>query len=160
MTRRAVERNSEVAGRVVPRRNRRATRFWVAVKERRWSNEDGPKPEFHHVDSDQELERVLGETLRRLCSREEGLDPRDIVVLAPRVRLVKRFEGKTVGGQKIRPIDRPGGVRIETIHSFKGLEAKCVVLLVAPGDEIEPSLLYVGMSRPKAHLVVIGPPMD
>ena len=48
---------------------------------------------------------------------------------------------------------------VETVARFKGLEADVVLLVfTAYLEESAPRLAYVGMSRARAHLEVIGPP--
>ena len=83
-----------------------------------------------------------------------GMAPDRIVVLSTRKRLVEEIRNRQ--GQ----FGSPGGKGIvaETVHRFKGLESDAVVLLV-PGVESERdrALAYVGMSRARAHLTVIGP---
>lgn len=53
-----------------------------------------------------------------------------------------------------------GCVRVETAGRFKGMEAAVVILWVQgwPEDEEERSFLYVGLSRPRQLLAVLGPP--
>jgi ATP-dependent exoDNAse (exonuclease V) beta subunit len=51
------------------------------------------------------------------------------------------------------------GVRVATIHRFKGLESPVVVLAEldsrVPAEQL-PGLVYVGATRARSHLVVIG----
>ena len=52
----------------------------------------------------------------------------------------------------------PSKVLLETVRRFKGLERKVVILTAIddlPAAE-ETALLYVGLSRARAHLVVIA----
>ena len=54
---------------------------------------------------------------------------------------------------------RGGEVRVATIHRYKGLEAPVVVLAEIDGripEEELASLLYVGASRARSHLVIIA----
>jgi ATP-dependent exoDNAse (exonuclease V) alpha subunit len=47
---------------------------------------------------------------------------------------------------------------VETVHRFKGLEADVVLLVFSSfTDGVDDVLAYVGMSRARAHLEVIGP---
>jgi len=47
-------------------------------------------------------------------------------------------------------------VLCETIHRTKGLEWTAVILATLD-DPIDPQLLYIGASRPRMHLTLIGP---
>jgi superfamily I DNA/RNA helicase len=50
------------------------------------------------------------------------------------------------------------GVVVETVHRFKGLESEVVVLVTgSPDAASHDPLLYVGMSRARSMLVVLGP---
>ncbi len=105
----------------------------------------------------QAVDRVL-QTLRA-----EGLAPEDIVILSPRRRENSLMAGvENAGGFRI--INREDrrthtGVAFSTIHAFKGLESKAVVLVdLEPGPDSESdALLYVGMTRARARLVLIMP---
>ncbi len=53
----------------------------------------------------------------------------------------------------------PKTILCDTIHRFKGLEADVVVLVeLRADDERLERLLYIGATRAKHHLVVIGTP--
>ena len=61
-------------------------------------------------------------------------------------------------GAVLPPPTKGDEVRVATIHRYKGLESPCVVLAeidgrVEPGDLA--SLLYVGATRARSHLVVV-----
>ena len=121
-------------------------------------------------------------TIERLLS--EGRRPRDIAVLSDRVELLERFKSAIADGMsKPIPIRRYNedakGNRLswkegrkvlenwrndkcilkETIQSFKGLEANCVVLLLAENshDSKENTMnRYVGESRAKYELYIVS----
>jgi ATP-dependent exoDNAse (exonuclease V) beta subunit len=61
-------------------------------------------------------------------------------------------------GAVLPPPTKGNEVRVATIHRYKGLEAPVVVLCELDGrvgeDELA-SLLYVGATRARAHLVVV-----
>ena len=50
------------------------------------------------------------------------------------------------------------GIRFSTIQAFKGLESPIAIVtdLEAMTEDDRKSLLYVGMSRARAHLIMIG----
>jgi superfamily I DNA/RNA helicase len=63
-------------------------------------------------------------------------------------------------GVQLEATDRPtGGIAVETIHRYKGLEADAVIVIL---DRVvkdrDRALAYIGLSRARAQLVVIGPP--
>ena len=65
--------------------------------------------------------------------------------------------GEGFGNLTLTRSDTPGAneVRFQTVHAFKGRE--CSVVVVAEVDlNTAEELLYVGLSRPKQHLVVIA----
>ena len=95
--------------------------------------------------------------------RAEGLSPEDIVILSPRRRDASALAGvNSLGGFQI--IDRDerktkSGVTFSTIHAFKGLESKAVVLvdLDPKQDPESDALLYVGMTRARTRLLLVLP---
>lgn len=121
----------------------------LAVDYRYWRNRD------HQM-------KILAEVIEKLL--DDGILPEDIVILSPR-----RFENSvasTVSKTKhisVRELRQGTGSKVSdevafsTIHSFKGMESKVVVMCdVEAVDSAEPqSLLYVGMSRARSHLTVL-----
>jgi len=98
-------------------------------------------------------------------TREAGIDIADVVILSPR-----RFENSVAsqlgdtGDFRIKPTDtlvRPAAriptFAFETVHSFKGMESKAIVLcdVDAIDTDEDRSLLYVAMSRARSHLTVL-----
>lgn len=62
-------------------------------------------------------------------------------------------------GSVLPPPSRGNEVRVATIHRYKGLESPVVVLAEIDGRVGEAelaSLLYVGATRARSHLVVIA----
>jgi hypothetical protein len=129
---------------------------------------------FTYADGDADgCRRVLGTVLRRVI--DAGRVPTsDVVVLTPRsprsswlmgvdgapveawpYRLMPEYGPE---GVVLPPPAKGGQVRVATIHRYKGLEAPVVVLCEIDGrvgaDELA-SLLYVGATRARAHLVVV-----
>jgi superfamily I DNA/RNA helicase len=77
-------------------------------------------------------------------------------VLATERWLLDQLRQQTAAGHAMVPSDR-AGIITETVHRFKGLEAEVVLLLVPRVIDNLDRLAYVGMSRAKAVLEVIGP---
>lgn len=104
-----------------------------------------------------ELQRVL----HRLVN-EEGIPVEHIVILTPAGE--KRSQWKTddqLGNFIITwqlDTEMPMTARVCTIHSYKGLESPVVILteLHALHPDTRDQLLYVGLSRARHHVIVIG----
>ncbi|MCC6972761.1 MAG: NERD domain-containing protein [Anaerolineae bacterium] len=104
-----------------------------------------------------ELQRVL----HRLVS-EEGIPVEQIVVLTPSSEKRSQWKPDDQLGNFILTwqldSEMSMAVRVCTIYSYKGLESPVVILteLHALRPEIADQLLYVGLSRARHHVVVIG----
>jgi hypothetical protein len=121
-----------------------------------------------------ECRRVLGTALRRVI--DAGRVPASHVVVltprSPRSSWLMAVDGGPVEAwpYRLMPEYGPEGsvlaaptkgneVRVATIHRYKGLEAPVVVLAEIDGripDEELASLLYVGATRARSHLVVVA----
>jgi len=115
----------------------------------------GPPVETVHVEAAGLLRPTLGRVLHRLC-KDNNIAPEDIVVLTSRhvdaTAVVGRVGSFTV---ELEP-GGPGQVKVSSIHRFKGLDAKVVVLIDV--DTHRPDygeLMYVGCSRARSYLVVL-----
>jgi hypothetical protein len=90
----------------------------------------------------------------------QGLSAADVAVLAPDHLLTEKVSsalselGLPVTDAMARS---PGAVVVETIARFKGLEAMAVIILVNRLCANNLELSYVGVSRGRALLVVVGP---
>ena len=139
---------------------------------------DGRPPEFVEADGPEATVRALRGVLHHLRV-EEQVNPWDIVVLTG-ARLEtsavwlapgRRYGNEVLGnpavddaghhlGQPAHLVpELPSDVILcETIRRFKGLERPVVVLVeLDPADPRLDRMLYVGASRARQHLVVIGP---
>lgn len=98
-----------------------------------------------------EIVAAVGAELERL--RAEDRDPDGIAVITTSSRSRDQLRGSLA----LRAWDAPGpAVACETVHRAKGLEVDTVVL-VADRPDVDDALLYVGVARAVAELVVIGP---
>ena len=83
--------------------------------------------------------------------------PESIAVLTQNRRMAESLSGSKIGGSTPTEAEEPG-LTVDTIHRFKGLEADAVVVWLDKVDGIEDrALAYVGMSRARALLLVVGP---
>jgi hypothetical protein len=122
------------------------------------SGATGPKPMFYEVDLQREgldfIERFVGRLLH-----EEGVTPEQIVVLSDDAGLVRRLRYASAGEEPFTSTEGHG-VAVETVARFKGLEADAVVLALSDASLREPesfrSTAYVGLSRPRSALFVLG----
>ncbi len=119
---------------------------------------DGPEPQFVAIESAEGIEKALKGTLHRLIN-EGNLATSDVVVLTQRRVTKDQLVGASIAGVTLETIDdRTDGVAIETIHRYKGLEASAVVVILERLDtDRDRALAYIGLSRPRAQLVVVGP---
>lgn len=121
---------------------------------------EGRAPEFVPVRVPGQEVRELSRVLHRLI-RDEAVPPRSIAVLVSSRRAVPDLvQGERIGVFEIttRHDDERDRVLVESVTRFKGLERDVIVLVrLEPVDycEYEP-MLYVGASRARAQLVVIG----
>src|SRR5687768_12667210 len=118
--------------------------------------------------------KVLGTVLRRIVDTGR-VAPSDVVVLTPRSNRsswLMRADGSPVEAwpYRLMPEYGPEGsvlpsptkgneVRVATIHRYKGLESPVVVLAEIDGripEEELASLLYVGATRARSHLLVVA----
>ena len=108
------------------------------------------------------LEKTLGETIDRLAKGGVGAD--EVIVLSPR-----RLENSALAPFEelngiplvdcSRSLDAPAdSLRFSTIHSFKGLESRVVIVVDIEDveDQMVQSLLYVGLSRARALLILVA----
>ena len=106
------------------------------------------KPEWVEAETDDEIiERAIECALNLLI--EEKLDPSQIVVLTGNTALRDELKNGPLGDKKFR---------VETVRRFKGLDAEVVVLVLPEESKpVDPKIAYVGMSRARALLRVVGP---
>jgi hypothetical protein len=115
------------------------------------------EPDVKYFGSGAEQEVQLAAAIKLMLGR--GFKPDDIVVLSP------LKNGACVQGilllpewqSRIAEYPKPNVVRFSTIHAFKGLEAKAVILtdISCKSYNGEANLLYVGMSRALHCLTVL-----
>lgn len=115
---------------------------------------DGPTPEFTVVNRTGEVKEAVRKLLHRLVN-EDRVPADQIALLSPSKDIVEALRARKLGRFQLAELGR-GDVTAETIQRFKGLEAAAVVLVVPPGSAIEPRLLYIGMSRARTYLEIVG----
>ena len=140
--------------------------------------DDGRAPEVIVAEPGRPAVDAVREILHRLV-HVEGVDRSQIAVLvggslsSSELWKQRRFKGDLVlwngsvndAGESLglaadaAPSQPKGTIAIESIRRYKGLEREVVVLAeIRPDDDRLETLLYVGASRARHHLVVVVPP--
>ena len=119
---------------------------------------DGPDPRFAPIESAEGVDKALRGVLHSIVN-QGNLAPDDVVILTQQRESKDRLVDRTLAGMLLESIDdRTTGIAVETIHRYKGLEASTAIVILSrlekPRDR---SLAYIGLSRPRAQLVVIAP---
>jgi hypothetical protein len=120
---------------------------------------DGPAPQFIPVETTEGIDKALRGLLHRLVN-EGRVAPEQVVILTQYRETRDHLVDQRFAGVQLEATDRPtGGIAVETIHRYKGLEADAVIVIL---DRVvkdrDRALAYIGLSRARAQLVVIGPP--
>lgn len=117
----------------------------------------GPTPIWQISDGEPQEKDILSAVEHLLG---EGFGPSNLVVLCGSTRTVARLRERTVGPYSFGSW-RGRGIVVEAITRFKGLEAQAVVLALSPITTDEGRIeAYVGMSRARSVLTVIGDKAD
>lgn len=118
---------------------------------------EGRTPELHTYRDSAEMIKGIQSVLHKLINEENVLAD-DIVVLTPHSQERSELkEGSKLGNFTLTsaPPRRMNEVQATTIHRFKGLERKVVILAEIDSNYLyNPEILmYVGSSRARAHLL-------
>lgn len=118
---------------------------------------DGPQPEFQHMTDAQMIFHVtsLAETLLK----DDGLSPEQLIVLTNDTDIRKGLLTQQVDGIPFTYLDNKGGIPVETVHRFKGLERDAVIMamdIIGWNENTLRALSYVGMSRARSVLYVLA----
>ena len=128
----------------------------------RFNQADGLPVDYRYWKNRSEEADQLVRVIEKLTN--EGVSPTDIVILSP-TRLENSVIPEMERRVEVGIIDISEAVGSEddcivfsTIHSFKGMESPVVILTGLTGfeDDQSRSLLYVGMSRARSHLLVVA----
>lgn len=127
----------------------------------KFGQETGVPVEHRYWTGQSSLVNALSRTIDRLA--RDGVSLGDVMVLSPRRLEHSALSAvKRIGDAPIVDCSRSldiveNAVRFSTIHSFKGLESKAVIIVdINEIDEEGPQyLLYVGMSRARSLLILM-----
>lgn len=120
---------------------------------------DGIAPEWITYSNADEMKRELSKVLHKLV-KDENVSSEDIVVLTPKGDARTALPpGTQIGIFKLiqQSSSRQTDIMVSSIQRFKGLEKRVVII-----SELDPvnykdleTLLYVGCSRARTHLIVL-----
>lgn len=122
---------------------------------------DGRPVEQVSASDDAEMRKALQSTLHSLID-ERGAFSSQIIVLTPRKEENSLWkEGLKLGNYTLTwQLDSLNHrhIRVSTIHGFKGLESPIVILteMKHAFSETHEQLAYIGVSRARNHLIIIG----
>ena len=117
----------------------------------------GSDPIWIEAEGEAEIRVRLAEIIGGLVQKEE-LSPRQIVVLTDRRSTADSLRGDGFGGVRLHALGAKTGSTVETVHRFKGLEADVIILVLTElDDHRDKAIAYIGMSRARAMLIVLGP---
>jgi len=125
---------------------------------------DGPEGrlvEHFPTKDDKETMLVMQQVLDNIFIKL-GVSSKDVIILTPRAREHSSWKDNLMIGKYVLSWDidnlKEKSIRVSTIHSFKGLESPVVILteLHAVHEQRSLQLTYIGISRARNHLVIIG----
>jgi len=118
---------------------------------------EGPPPAWRICDGEPGEGEVIAAIELLL---DEGFNPSSIVVLCGSATLVTRLRERSVAGVSLGQWGTRG-IATETISRFKGLESQAVILALSSVRLADDRVgAYVGMSRARSMLVVVGTAID
>jgi len=119
---------------------------------------DGPAVETVRVEASSLLRATLSRVLHKLC-QDNRIEPTDIVVLTSRLIEAASVTGRLGSYDVQLDPSVKNQVKLSSIHRFKGLDAKVVILIDVDSHRPDyEELMYVGCSRARSYLVVITGP--
>lgn len=101
---------------------------------------------------------MLARCIARLAG-QENVAPEDIAVLCANDRDIATICGPDrIGGLEWSRCDSPraGSLVVDTVRRFKGLERRVVIVMATDAMTGDQELRYLVLSRPRAHLIVVG----
>ena len=118
---------------------------------------DGSDPVWVEAEDEDAVRDRLDQIIGGLVQKED-LSPRQIVVLTDRRSVADSLKGDSFGGVKLHALGAKSGSIVETVHRFKGLESDVIILILSElDDDRDRAVAYIGMSRARAMLIVLGP---
>lgn len=124
---------------------------------------EGPDVVFVPIENVEGAAKALKRQLDEVVN-QGGVAVEEVAILTSDRGLVDNLVGTTIAGSTLVKPPSVVGIRIDTIHRFKGLEADAIFLILpdqARGDDgalddYQRRLAYVGLSRPRSYLCVLA----
>ncbi len=119
---------------------------------------EGVDIEWILAESAKDIFAKIGKRINLLI-RDERVKPSDIAVLiASRHDMDENPPSSFLKGVPYRDADDPekNALTLDTIKRFKGLDSRVVILAATSSLVGDRELIYVGLSRARAHLIVVG----
>jgi hypothetical protein len=123
---------------------------------------EGRPIEVLPADTPTRARKVLQSVLHRLVNEDE-ISSQDIVILTTTSEKRSQWKQSERLGNFVLTWqfhnELPNAIRVSSIHSYKGLESAVVILTeldMMSRDDIHNQLIYVGLSRARHHVVVVG----
>lgn len=114
----------------------------------------GPEPKWSVLSPKADIPDFVCNVIADLL--DDGMEARDIVVLCQDARQAGTIAQMTAGSASCCSYGG-NGVVVETIARFKGLEAAAIILVLNEAQNSPDVMAYVGFSRARSYLHVIGP---
>ena len=120
---------------------------------------DGRPPELLEYQTEEELLRIIQKLLNKLVN-EENVRPEDIAIITPRSQEKSILKaGQRLGNFRLthEPPRYPNGIQVASIHRFKGLERRVIILAEIDNryNYNAEMLMYVGCSRARTQLYIL-----
>lgn len=118
---------------------------------------DGRLVEWIMVGDPSEVPVILNRLVARLTGPDE-IRIEDIAILVRTIPPLTAYPGNRASGFALTRASAParGALVMESVAEFKGLERKVVILLHPETMIDDPEHMYVGLSRARSHLIVVG----
>jgi ATP:corrinoid adenosyltransferase len=148
--------------------NLRNTRQIHSIARRHYSGSEfatagprGPRPEFVQV-AHEDFTALVKNLRQQLDRLGDSVSTADTVVLASSRALMDKLFASEIGARlrSVRQTSSDGLVYADTVARFKGLEASAVVLVGLGGFAGDVETTYVGVTRAKSVLALIGQKSD
>jgi hypothetical protein len=117
----------------------------------------GSEPIWVEAKDEAEVRDRLGEIIGGLVQKEE-LSPRQIVVLTDRRSMADSLRGDAFGRVKLNALGAKTGSIGKRCTDSKGSRPDVIILVLTEfDDDRDKAIAYIGMSRARGMLIVLGP---
>lgn len=119
---------------------------------------EGNEVEWITVESPQQIQQSVVQILERLVT-DDKIEAADIAVLSPTVKDISEyFDNKKIGSFEMTNCENllENKVVVDSVSRFKGLDSSVLVLIATEFLIGKPELVYVGMTRARTLLIVVG----